>query len=145
MRNILNTLSGVFAYVFEADRLSPVLVAVKRDEAGALVAWVADLANNRKGSTTPGAAWESIDLDASIFYTFGSVARAARKATTPVVMGRSVEVNPRSRFGIEIGRLTAHPMANLVTADWREQQHDAEKVGYTLDELLTALRECYTQ
>ena len=136
-------LSGSFMYRLADGALEPTLVACKRDEAGTFTAWIADLASDRKGRTIPGAYWEEADLTASEYYTFGAVARAARKAATAVVLGRRTTV--KGRFAVELSRLTPATVAGIVLADWREETHDAKKAGFTLNQLMKALRAEYNQ
>lgn len=138
-------LASVYGYVYSAGMLNPVCVAISRDETGTLSAALATISSNRKGTTIPGTIVCEHDVTEKVMYTYLAVSRAARKSTTPVVLGRAVEVNPRSRFGIEMARLTATNVAGLVLADWRAQQHDVAKEGYTLEELNAALNAAYAQ
>lgn len=140
-----NVLSGVYGYILEAGHLTPVSVPATRDESGTLVAYFSTLANDRKGTTIAGATLSDVALDAPVFFTFNAVRRAAQKAQTPVILGRPVDVNPRSWFGRELARLTGRNAHELILAGWREEQHDADKAGYTLAELDAAVTDAYTQ
>ena len=146
---VLNPVSGIFAYTLTLSdgvySLHPAMVVVGRAETGALDAWIATLENDRKGATVPGVAWETADLTSPVYYTFGSVARAARKCKTAVVLGRPVEIPARSRFGVELARLSGTDLKGIVLADWRVESHDAHKAGYTLKSVMAALRRTYAQ
>ena len=141
----MRALASVYAYIFSGGVLNPVCVPIPRDETGTLVACFSTISSNRKGTTIAGNIVAEHDVTDRVMYTFLATSRAARKATTAVVLGRSVVVNPRSRFGVELARLTPTTTAGIVLADWRTAQHDAEKEGYTLEELNAALTEAYAQ
>jgi hypothetical protein len=141
----MRALASVFAYIFSGGVLNPVCVPISRDETGTLVANFATISSNRKGTTIAGNLVAEHDVTDRVMYTFLAVSRAARKSTTPVVLGRSVVINPRSRMGVEMARLTSTTTAGIVLADWRTAQHDAEKEGYTLQELNAALNAAYAQ
>ena len=138
-------LASVYAYIFSGGVLNPVCTPIHRDETGKLVAALATLDTDRKGSTVAGIVLTEVTPSSPVFYTFASVSRAARKAKTAVVVGREIEVNPRSRFGTELARLTGRTLPALVMAEWRAEQHDASTEGYTLQELDAALTEAYAQ
>lgn len=147
----MRTLASVFGYQLVATisgiALAPVCVPVSRADDGTLNAAVAALSTDRKGRTIAGAVVSDLDLNAREFVTFAAVSRAARKAGTPVILGRPVVINPRSRFGVELGRILPRlaTFPEMVNADWRAEQHDAVKEGYTLAELDQAIRESYAQ
>jgi len=140
-------LASVYAYVYSTatGMLNPVCTPISRDETGTLNAALATISSDRKGSTTAGTIVCEHDVTERVMYTYLAVTRAARKATTPVVLGRAVEINPRSRFGQELARLTPTDTAGIVLAGWRVDGHDAAKEGYTLEELNAALNAAYAQ
>lgn len=141
-----NGLSGVYTYRYQNGILEPMLVTAERDEAGVLEAHFALIDSDRKtGATRAGMIVDDIDVAAVNLLTFAAVARAARKSRVPVVLGRPVEVNPRSRFGIEMARLTETNVAGIILAPWRVEKHDAKKAGFTLKQLNAAVRRYYAQ
>jgi len=141
----MRALASVYAYIFSGGVLNPVCTPISRDETGKLIANFSTISSNRKGTTIAGNIVADHDVTEPVMYTFLAVSRAARKSTTPVVLGRAVTINPRSRMGVEMARLTPTTTAGIVLADWRTAQHDAEKEGYTLQELNAALAEAYAQ
>jgi hypothetical protein len=140
----MRALGSVYGYQYADGTLTPLCTPIARDAAGVLTAWFSTIASH-KGATIPGAALTGIDYDAPVFYTYLAVTRAARKAGTPVILGRPVDLKRGSRFATELARLKGRPASALVLADWRVASHDAVKEQYTLQELDAALRESYIQ
>lgn len=133
-------ISGIFGYVYADGSLEPVCAAVSRDEAGVLIASLNAVSTNRKGATIPGAIIPDVALTSPVFLTYGQVERAARKAMTPVILGRKATIAPTSRFGTELARLKTDTFDALVSAGWRVATFDAKREGFTLPALRKALR-----
>jgi len=150
-----SVLSGVYGYILEnivdADdaptdkvHLRLVCIPAYRDETGTLVAYLATIGSH-KGTTVAGTTIVEANPDERVHYTFAAVARAARKGTTPAVLGRPVDVNVKSWFGVELARLTGRTLHELILAAWRVEGFDAEKAGFTLEELDQAVTQAYAQ
>jgi len=138
-------LSSVYGYIYSDGMLNPVCVAISRDETGTLNAALATISSDRKGSTIAGTIIPEHDVTARVMYTYAGVSRAARKCKTPTVLGRPIAIAPKSWFGLELARLTPTTISGLVLADWRTEQHNVAKEGYTLEELNAALNAAYAQ
>lgn len=128
---------GIYGYRFDGETLTPITIAREDD-----TTFVGVLDTDRKGRTTVGVLVDDIDLSASHFYTFAGIARAARKAQTPVVLGRPVSIAKMSAaFRKEVARLTGRTLAEIVTAGWRLDSGDVS--SNELDDVVSALNETY--
>jgi hypothetical protein len=143
---IIAALSGVYGYRFEDGILEPICIPVRRDETGVFSAHVAALATDKRSNRTiAGTPIDDLNPEASVYYTFLAVTRAARKAQTPVVLGRPYDVSNTSRFGVQLAKLTPTTLDGLILADWRVEGHDAKKAGFTLKALSKAIHTYYQQ
>lgn len=132
---------GMFAYRLVAGVLSPMMVVGTIDSPDSIA--LAILSSDRKGRTVPGVVVDDASPEAEHWFTFAQVARAARKAATPVVIGRTVDISTQSkRFQTELARLTGRTLVSIVTADWRldNEQYSSNE----LDDIAAALVANYT-
>jgi hypothetical protein len=117
-----------------------ICVPFERDEAGVLQAWVASVYFDHKTKKVcAGVELEGFDLGTKLI-TYGAGARAGRNAETPVILGRYNKVNIRSEFGKLLLVQKRKTIVEMVLAGWRDEKHDPEKAGFTLEELANALQ-----
>ena len=138
--------SGVYMFQYIAGTIMPLMIAAQRDASGVLTAFVATRTIDPKtNATIVGTPVDDIDLKASVYLTQASVGRAAIKATTKVALGRLQDVEPNSKYGFQLAKLTTATLSEIILAGWREEQHDAKKAGFTLNQLDRAVKAYYSE
>jgi hypothetical protein len=153
-------LSGVYAYMVgpieithsdacEADlacgkgckreiELEPICIPFERDEAGVLHAWPATVYFDRTTKrVAAGVPLVDFKLDTPLI-TYHKGDKAARDSMTATITGRRNTVSIRSEFGKLLLGKPRSTFPQMILAGWRVEKHDAEKAGFTLEELAEA-------
>lgn len=118
--------------------LEPVCIPFERDEAGVLNAWPATVYFDRKTKrVAAGVPLEDFALNTPLI-TYHKGDKAARDSMTATITGRRNTVNVRSEFGKLLLSKPRSTFPQMILAGWRVEKHDAEKAGFTLEELAEA-------
>lgn len=134
---------GMFAYRLVAGILSPVVVTGTLDDASSIGLAVPTVDRKTNG-VVPGVVIDEADPTAEVWYSYGQIARAARKAQTPVVLGRPVDMDKvSSAYRKQVAALTPRTLTSIVTADWR-LDHEQFSTN-ELETIAQALVENYAQ
>ena len=134
---------GMFAYRLIAGVLSPIIVTGSLDDVDGIGLAVPTV-DRKTNAVIPGVVIDEADPTAEHWYTYGQIARAARKAQTPVVLGRPIDLSSASKaYQRQVAALSPRALTSIVTADWRldHEQYSSNE----LDTIATALVENYAQ
>ena len=134
---------GMFAVRIAAGIMSPVIVTGSLDDASSIGLAVPTV-DRKTNAVVPGIVIDEAQPEAEHWYTYAQIARAARKAQTPVVLGRPIDLESASKaFQRQIAALTPRTLTSIVTADWRldHEQYSSNE----LDTIAAALVENYAQ
>jgi hypothetical protein len=134
---------GMFAYSLVAGILSPVMVTGDLDSPDTIALAIADV-DRKTNSVIPGSVIDDASPETAHWFTYAQIARGARKAQTPVVIGRPVDITRQTKaFQRQIAALTPRTLTSIVSADWRldNEQFSSNE----LDTIAAALVENYAQ